>query len=50
MYLKKYQQRVVKEIKEFLTIAKETKNSFASIINKIPEEQIINILFPLLTS
>jgi type III restriction enzyme len=41
MYLKKYQQRVVKEIKEFLTIAKETKNSFASIINKIPEEQRI---------
>ncbi len=39
MYLKKYQQRVVKEIKEFLTVAKETKNSFASIINSIPEEQ-----------
>ncbi|WP_445737588.1 DEAD/DEAH box helicase [Mariniflexile sp.] len=38
MYLKKYQQRVVKEIKEFLTVANETKNSFAAAIETLPED------------
>ncbi len=38
MYLKKYQLRVVKEIKEFLTVAKETKTSFAAALESLPEE------------
>lgn len=39
MYLKKYQQRVISEIKEFLTIAKQTKIEFEAIVSSIPESQ-----------
>ena len=39
MYLKKYQQRVISEIKEFLKVAKETKNEFEMVLTKIPEAQ-----------
>jgi type III restriction enzyme len=38
MYLKKYQQRVVKEIKEFLTVAKQTKTSFDAVIETLDED------------
>lgn len=38
MYLKKYQQRVVKEIKEFLTVAKQTKTSFDAVIATLDED------------
>jgi type III restriction enzyme len=38
MYLKKYQQRVVSEIKEFLKVAKETKTSFDLAMEALPED------------
>ena len=39
MYLKKYQQRVISEIKEFLKVAKQTKNEFEMVLTNIPEAQ-----------
>ncbi len=39
MYLKKYQQRVVSEIKQFFTAALAKKNEFATIVQAIPEAQ-----------
>lgn len=39
MYLKKYQQRVVSEIKHFLSTAQGKKTEFSTIINAIPEAQ-----------
>ncbi len=41
MYLKKYQQRVISEIKEFLKVAKETKSEFELVLTNphIPEVQ-----------
>ena len=38
MYLKKYQQRVISEIKEFLRVAKETKTSFDIAMEALPED------------
>jgi type III restriction enzyme len=38
MYLKKYQQRVISEIKEFLKVAKETKTSFDIAMEALPED------------
>ncbi len=38
MYLKKYQQRVISEIKEFLKVAKETKTSFDIAMETLPED------------
>lgn len=38
MYLKKYQQRVISEIKEFLKVAKETKISFDLAMEALPED------------
>ena len=38
MYLKKYQQRVISEIKEFLKVAKETKTSFDNAMEALPED------------
>ena len=39
MYLKKYQQRVVSELKQFFTTARETRGEFETIIQSIPEER-----------
>ena len=38
MYLKKYQQRVISEIKEYLRVAKETKLSFETAMEALPED------------
>ena len=38
MYLKKYQQRVISEIKEYLRVAKETKVSFETAMDALPED------------
>lgn len=42
MYLKKYQQRVISEIKEYLKVAKETKSEFELVLTNphIPAAQI----------
>lgn len=37
MYLKKYQQRVVSEIKQFFITALAKKNEFATILQAIPD-------------
>jgi type III restriction enzyme len=39
MYLKKYQQKVVSELKQFFTTARQTRDEFETIINAIPEAQ-----------
>jgi type III restriction enzyme len=39
MYLKKYQQKVVSELKQFFTSARQTRDEFETIINTIPEAQ-----------
>jgi len=39
MYLKKYQQRVVSELKQFFTVALAKKVEFSNIIKAIPEAQ-----------
>jgi hypothetical protein len=38
MYLKKYQQRVVSEIKQFFTTAKTPIDSFNKALKTMPEE------------